>query len=307
MQYIYELHKRGTASQFAPGVKPEEMTTRVDTFVRMTPQRMELPEDHIIKIFDCIGPEVVWVGNLTSSDAAVEWNEMQMRKATWHAVPPAVTVINASAPTRFNYHVKRTGFSGTICKSPVLVTVDFSIGEYLEITQDGISEADYTVTLRTQGEYDGWRKNLQNHLEVKADVEGEVKDEVKETWLSAPPKMPSGMEQIDFVIQGNNATIIKGQEAQKDRINPTYYKDIVPGMQYMEMMQYMLSRFSGVEAHLMGQIYKYLMRMGGKDSDVQELSKVKWYTDFYLAYLKGGKQPIAIADMQRLLAMENVF
>jgi len=38
----------------------------------------------------------------------------------------------------------------------------------------------------------------------------------------------------------------------KDHINPSHYKDIVPGFEYMDMMTYMLKRFDGVDAHLMG-------------------------------------------------------
>ena len=65
----------------------------------------------------------------------------------------------------------------------------------------------------------------------------------------------------------------------KDHINPSHYKDIVPGFEYMDMMTYMLKRFDGVDAHLMGQVYKYLMRAGNKDPLLQDLKKAKWYLD----------------------------
>lgn len=83
--------------------------------------------------------------------------------------------------------------------------------------------------------------------------------------------------------------------------NASHYKEVVPGLQYMEMMQYMLSKFTGVEAHLMGQIFKYLMRCGNKDATLQELTKAKWYTDFLLAWHKNGKQPISIVDVEKLI------
>jgi hypothetical protein len=74
----------------------------------------------------------------------------------------------------------------------------------------------------------------------------------------------------------------------KDQINPPHYQDIVPGMQYMEMMVFMLARFNGVDAHLMGQIYKYLMRAGMKDPIVQDLEKAQWYLNALINQLKTG-------------------
>ena len=57
----------------------------------------------------------------------------------------------------------------------------------------------------------------------------------------------------------------------------------------MDMMVYMLDDFDGVEAHLMGQIYKYLMRYGKKDSKLQELQKVEWYLTYLIKHLQEGK------------------
>ena len=92
---------------------------------------------------------------------------------------------------------------------------------------------------------------------------------------------------------------------KKDAINPTHYKDVVPGMQYMEMMQYMLARFSGITAHAMGHLYKYLMRAGKKDELLQDLEKAKWYLDFLIAYLKNKEDPIVIANIQKILAEKD--
>lgn len=72
-------------------------------------------------------------------------------------------------------------------------------------------------------------------------------------------------------------------------ISPKHYKEIVPGYEYMDMMVYMLDGFDGVEAHLMGQIYKYLMRYGKKDSKLQELQKVEWYLKYLIKHLQEGK------------------
>jgi len=74
----------------------------------------------------------------------------------------------------------------------------------------------------------------------------------------------------------------------KKAVSPKHYKDIVPGYQYMNLMVYLLKDFVGVESHLMGQIYKYLMRYGKKDSKTQELGKVLWYTS-HLMVGQGAK------------------
>ena len=72
---------------------------------------------------------------------------------------------------------------------------------------------------------------------------------------------------------------------KNNAISPNHYKEIVPGYEYMDMMVYMLDGFDGVEAHLMGQIYKYLMGYGKKDAKVQELEKVQWYLTYLIKEL----------------------
>ena len=57
-----------------------------------------------------------------------------------------------------------------------------------------------------------------------------------------------------------------------------HYKDIIPGYEYMDIMEHILG-YEGVVAHLKGQIYKYLMRMGRKDSTLQEATKISWYSE----------------------------
>ena len=68
----------------------------------------------------------------------------------------------------------------------------------------------------------------------------------------------------------------------KEAVSPKHYKEIVPGFEYMQMMEHMLP---DVDSHLLGQVYKYLMRLGKKDKDEQELGKVLWY----LVYLMRRK------------------
>jgi hypothetical protein len=66
-------------------------------------------------------------------------------------------------------------------------------------------------------------------------------------------------------------------KAPKDHINPDHYQGIVANYQYIECMEFILGK-EGLKSHLLGQIYKYLMRMGKKDSELQEVRKVVWYS-----------------------------
>jgi hypothetical protein len=55
-----------------------------------------------------------------------------------------------------------------------------------------------------------------------------------------------------------------------------YYQDIVPGFEYMDVMEHVLG-FDGVVAHLRGQIFKYSFRLGKKDKASSESEKISWY------------------------------
>ena len=68
-----------------------------------------------------------------------------------------------------------------------------------------------------------------------------------------------------------------------------HYNDVIPGMQYMELMQHMLEGREGVNAHLMGQTYKYLMRAGKKDDEIQDLRKARWYISCLIKLLDTGE------------------
>lgn len=61
-----------------------------------------------------------------------------------------------------------------------------------------------------------------------------------------------------------------------DKISPAHYKDIIPGYEYMDIMEHVLG-FEGTVEHLRGQIFKYLMRFGKKDARRLESGKVAWY------------------------------
>ncbi len=60
------------------------------------------------------------------------------------------------------------------------------------------------------------------------------------------------------------------------KVSPKHYKDIVPGYEYMDIMEHVLG-FEGTVEHLRGQIFKYLFRLHRKDADRLEVGKIAWY------------------------------
>mgnify|MGYP000727593999 CR=1 FL=1 len=80
-----------------------------------------------------------------------------------------------------------------------------------------------------------------------------------------------------------------------DAINPKHYQNIlvIPkervnfhtdldgniSLQYIEVMEYMKTE-DEFRGHLKGQAWKYLLRLGVKDDEVQELGKANWYVDY---------------------------
>lgn len=74
-------------------------------------------------------------------------------------------------------------------------------------------------------------------------------------------------------------------EQQDAVINPKHYKLLSPevikahpdGMEYIDLMTCLLEGHNSVQAHLLGQIYKYSMRLGKKDNRLQDAKKIEWY------------------------------
>jgi len=78
-------------------------------------------------------------------------------------------------------------------------------------------------------------------------------------------------------------------DAITEAVSGSHYNDVIPGWQYMEMMEHMLADKKGVEAHLLGQIYKYLFRTGKKDDVEQEYRKARWYINCLVKFKQTGK------------------
>jgi len=84
------------------------------------------------------------------------------------------------------------------------------------------------------------------------------------------------------------------EEVQDDIINPAHYKMIPPeayskhpqGLEYMDLMEYILANHTGVESHLLGQVFKYACRLGKKDADLQDAKKIEWYANRLVSVIK---------------------
>lgn len=78
-------------------------------------------------------------------------------------------------------------------------------------------------------------------------------------------------------------------------INPAHYKMIPPeaykkhpeGLEYMDLMEYILSHHKGIESHLLGQVFKYACRLGRKDAMGQDAKKIQWYATRLAAVING--------------------
>ena len=121
-------------------------------------------------------------------------------------------------------------------------------------------------------------------------VRNRVADEINWSKINMDtPEYDSGDfydKQMDKLFWGKSP--MTPEVTKADAVNPKHYKDIIPGYQYIQLMEYMLAGKTGVEAHLLGQIYKYATRLGKKDSLEQDASKIAWYACCLRDYYKNG-------------------
>ena len=104
--------------------------------------------------------------------------------------------------------------------------------------------------------------------------------EVKKEKLSP---IEQHLKDIDFHGDFENMS----KEEQDAIVNPKHYKMIPKeayvrfpeGLEYMDLMEYILEHHEGVEAHLLGQIFKYACRLGKKDAKLQDARKIEWYAN----------------------------
>jgi hypothetical protein len=115
---------------------------------------------------------------------------------------------------------------------------------------------------------------------LEREAEAEYQALVKESNYTVSEECEK-KKAIDF--HGNFSKM--DQSSQDEIINPKHYKmipkeayDRFPeGLEYMDLMEYILDSHSGVNSHLLGQIFKYSCRLGKKDADLQDARKIEWY------------------------------
>ena len=77
------------------------------------------------------------------------------------------------------------------------------------------------------------------------------------------------------------------KEAQDAIINPKHYKifpagEYPDGIEYTDLCEKLLedTKLNHFQAHIFGQIIKYIVRLGKKDSLSQDAKKISWYADY---------------------------
>lgn len=137
------------------------------------------------------------------------------------------------------------------------------------------------------------------------EIELEIGDTVMINGVAHKVKIKDGKNTFGF-----GTTSIKGvAEPSKDAINPSHYQAFFGGIETMEALQWLEAKqYEGqfkdpvrFKAAVSLQIEKYLDRNGGKDDELQELSKGLWYNKFLVAYIKNGNKPIRVKDIPKLL------
>jgi hypothetical protein len=87
------------------------------------------------------------------------------------------------------------------------------------------------------------------------------------------------------------------EDTQDAIINPKHYKmipkeayvDKPEGLEYMDLMEYILAHHEGVESHLLGQVFKYACRLGKKDAKLQDAKKIAWYANRLVTVIEKGQ------------------
>ena len=98
-------------------------------------------------------------------------------------------------------------------------------------------------------------------------------------------------EALDFYETEDNKEVneVEVDEVEK-HVNPSHYKMIPPeayerfpdGIEYFDLMTFVLKHHDPVHAHAIGQSLKYLLRAGKKDALVQDLKKARWYLNYLI-------------------------
>jgi len=137
---------------------------------------------------------------------------------------------------------------------------------------------------------DNWEKNTGDRPEYEGPIETIYESGYKTKLSTVPEETNSTEKPVDF--HGDFKSM--SSEQQDAVINPKHYK-LIPkeayekypvGMEYMHLMEYLLSHLSGHEAHTLGHIFKYSCRVGKKDDKLQDAKKIAWYANHLVKVLE---------------------
>ena len=137
---------------------------------------------------------------------------------------------------------------------------------------------------------------------------GQIRDEedllMWQEKLARELVWPNGLKQDPALNDLKQAALDKiygNPNYAKDHINPPHYKNVVESLEWIEVMKYLLKGKTGLEAGLYMQIYKYLMRSGGKDDELQEERKALWYLKYLIACRMRLWEPVKPKDVDDIL------
>jgi hypothetical protein len=82
--------------------------------------------------------------------------------------------------------------------------------------------------------------------------------------------------------------------------NASHYKDVIPGWQYMEIMQHLVKNMTPAESAALTHTFSYLSRFGEKDDRRQEAIKALWYFKLWAAIVIVGR-PVMINEIEDIL------
>ena len=169
---------------------------------------------------------------------------------------------------------------------------------YIDTTIDQINElmaqkyekqerhADYMARMTKEAAVD--ISAMSGRETLSEDVRGQLSSLTKQ--MSAESQMDAIGRDLDFHGKFEEMD----SWTQEQIINPKHYKMIPKeayarhpeGLEYMDLMEYILEHHDGVESHLLGQIFKYACRLGKKDSKLQDSKKIAWYAERLVSVLE---------------------
>ena len=151
--------------------------------------------------------------------------------------------------------------------------------------------------------YNRIEKRLMTEVAFEQEYDGmevvDVKDDLRfrDQIPDLMGKVFGGSEELKEGLDFHGKFETMSRDKQDQIINPKHYKMIPKeaynkfpdGLEYMDLMEYILNHHKGVESHLLGQIFKYACRLGKKDAKLQDARKIEWYASRLVEVIEDDK------------------